>query len=80
MQALPTLYLCVLYLSQNKQRNLHIQRQMLVRITVMKSVYCAVRTGSLKKSLSFAFKGSISLPLELVLSFAVFRSKAGTEH
>ena len=39
LYVLPTLYLCVLYLSENKQR--------LVFITEMKSVYGAVRTGSL---------------------------------
>jgi hypothetical protein len=33
-----------------------------------------------ENSLSFSFKGLISLPLELVLSFEVVRSKADTQH
>ena len=41
LYVLPTLYLCVLYLSENKQQ---------LVITEMKSVYCAVRTGSLNKA------------------------------
>ena len=43
LYVLPTLYLCVLYLSENKQR-------LAPLITEMKSVYCAVRTGSLNKA------------------------------
>jgi hypothetical protein len=42
LYALPTLYLCVLYLSENKQR--------LVQFTEMESVYSAVRTGSLNEA------------------------------
>jgi hypothetical protein len=49
LYALPTLYLFVLYLSENKQRLLpHINWS--VFITEMKSVYSAVRTGSLNKA------------------------------
>ena len=44
--ALPTLYLCVLYLSENKQRLVQIYcTNWLVFITEMKSVYRAVWTG-----------------------------------
>jgi len=45
---LPTLYLCVLYLSENKQRLVPIYSiNWLVFITEMRSVYCVVWTGSL---------------------------------
>jgi len=47
LYALPTLYLCVLYLSQNKER--------LVPLSKMKSVYSAVRTGSLNKAVCTSF-------------------------
>ena len=49
---LPTLYLCVLYLSENKQTTTCVTYSInwLVFITEMKSVYCAVRTGSLNKA------------------------------
>jgi hypothetical protein len=44
---LPTLYLCGLYLSQNKTAiSAPIQHNWLVFITERKCVYCAVRTGS----------------------------------
>jgi len=49
--ALPTLYLCVLYLSENKQRLCATYSiNSLVFITEMKSIYCAVQTGSLNKA------------------------------
>jgi len=49
--ALPTLYLCVLYLSENKQRLVPLTAQTnWFFITEMKSVYSAVRTGSLNKA------------------------------
>jgi len=48
LYALPTLYSCVLYLSENKQRLVLLtSMNWLVFITEMKSVYSAVRTGSL---------------------------------
>ena len=51
LYVLPTLYLCVFYLSENKQRLVpHYSINWLVFITEMKSVYCAVRTGSLNKA------------------------------
>jgi hypothetical protein len=50
LYALPALYLCVLYLSENKQRLEPLSIKCLVFITEMKSVYCAVRTGSLNKA------------------------------
>jgi hypothetical protein len=46
LYALPTLYLWVLYLAENKQPLVPLINW-LVFITQMKSVYCAVRTGSL---------------------------------
>jgi hypothetical protein len=51
LYALSTLYLCVFYLSENKQwlESLN-TTSWLVFITEMKSVYSAVRTGSLNKS------------------------------
>ena len=49
LYALPALYLCVLYLYQNKQRFVS-QHKLTGFITEMKSVYCAVRTGSLNKA------------------------------
>ena len=48
--ALPTLYLCVLYLSENKQRLVPLTHKLTGFTTEMKSVYCAVRTGSLNKA------------------------------
>ena len=48
LYALPTLYLCVLFLSENKQRLVPLT----VFITEMKSVYSAVRTESLNKGVS----------------------------
>jgi len=51
LYALTTLHLCVLYLSQNKQRLVPLTAETdLVFITEMKSVYSAVRTGSLNKT------------------------------
>jgi len=47
MYTLPTLYLCVLYLSENKQRLVPLT---LVFQTEMKSVYSAVLTGYLNKA------------------------------
>jgi hypothetical protein len=58
--ALPTLYLCVLYLSENKQRLVPLTSSIitwLVFITEMKSVYSAVRTGSLNKAVCASSKG-----------------------
>ena len=53
LYALPTLYLCVLYLSENKQRLVPLNSiNWLVFITEMKSVYSAVRTGSLNEAVS----------------------------
>jgi hypothetical protein len=53
LYALPTLYLCVLYLSENKQRLVPLINW-LVFITEMKSFYCAVRTRSLNKGVCAA--------------------------
>ena len=51
LYVLPTLYLCVLYLSENKQRLLPLISQTdCFCITEMKRVYCAVRTWSLNKA------------------------------
>jgi hypothetical protein len=49
LYALPTLYSCVLYLSEKKTRLLP-YINWLVFITEMKSVYCVVRTGDLNKA------------------------------
>ena len=57
---LSTLYLCVLYLSENKQRLVPLINCS-VFITEMKSVYCAVRTGSLNKAVcASSLKGQLS--------------------
>ena len=57
LYALPTMYLCVLYLSENKQRTCATYSiNWLAFITEMKSIYSAVRTGALNK----AFCGSSS--------------------
>jgi len=51
LYALPTLYLCVLYLSENKTATCATYSlNWLVFIAEMKSVYSAVRTGSLNKA------------------------------
>jgi hypothetical protein len=56
LYALPTLYLCVLCLSQNKQRLVPLTA--LGFITEMKSVYSAVRIGSLNEAVcALSFKG-----------------------
>ena len=48
--ALPTLYLCVLYLSENEQRPVPLTHKLFGFITEMKSVYCMVQTGSLNRA------------------------------
>jgi hypothetical protein len=54
--ALPTLYLCVLYLSENKQRLVPLTALTdWVFVTEMKSVYSAVRIGSLNKAVCASF-------------------------
>ena len=56
LYVLPTLYLCVLYLSENKEATCATYSiNWLVFITEMKSVYCAVRTGSLNKAVCVSF-------------------------
>jgi hypothetical protein len=50
LYVLPTLYLCVLYLSENRATCATYSINWLAFITEMKSVYCAVRTGSLNKA------------------------------
>jgi len=50
LYALPTMYLCVLYLSENKQRLVPLKHKLFgFFITEMKSVFSAVRTVSLNK-------------------------------
>ena len=51
---LPTLYLCVLYLSETNSNYCH-SINWLVFITEMKSVFCAVRTGSLNKAVCASY-------------------------
>ena len=66
LYALPTLYLCVLYLSENKQRLVPLTAiNSLVFITEMKSVYSAVRIGSLYKAVCTL--SLITLPLILAV-------------
>jgi len=48
--------MCFVFISEQTATSAPIQRNWLVFITGMKSVYCAVRTGSLNKSLHFVFK------------------------
>ena len=50
LYVLPTLYLCVFYLSENKQRLATYTINCLVFITEMKSVYFAVWTEPLNKA------------------------------
>ena len=58
LYALPTLYLFVLYLSQQTATCATYSINWLVFITQMKSVYSAVRTGSLNKEVcASALKG-----------------------
>ena len=57
LYVLPTLYLCVFVFIWEQTATCAIySTNWLVFITEMKSVYCAVRTGSLNKSLHFVFK------------------------
>ena len=51
LYVLSALYLCVLYLSENKQRLV----PLIDFITKKKSVYCAVRTGSLYKAVCASY-------------------------
>jgi len=56
LYALPTLYLCDLYLSENKQRLVPLTALTdWFFITEMESVYSAVRTGSLNKTVCASF-------------------------
>ena len=56
LYVLPTLYLYVLYLSENKHATCTTYSiNWLVFITEMKSVYCAVRTGSLNKAVCASY-------------------------
>ena len=56
LYVLPTLYLCVLYLSWNKTTTCATYIiNWLGFITEMKSVYCAVRTGSLNKAVCASY-------------------------
>ena len=55
LYALPTLYLRVLYLSENKQQLVPLQHKPMGFITEMKSVYCAVRTGYLNKAVCASY-------------------------
>jgi len=50
MYALPTLYLCVLYLSQNKQRLCHLHHKVIGFYIRVENVYFVVRTGYLNKA------------------------------
>jgi hypothetical protein len=50
LYVLPTLYLCILYLSENKQRFCHLQHKLVGFYNRYENVYCAVRTGSLKEA------------------------------
>jgi len=50
LYALPTLYLCVLYLSEKNSVLYHLQHKLIGFYNEMKSVYSAVRTGSLNKA------------------------------
>ena len=63
LYALPTLYLCVLYLSEKKTATCATYSlNWLVFITEMESVYSAVRTGSLNKAVcASSLKGFIFL-------------------
>jgi hypothetical protein len=49
LYTLPTLYLCFLYLSENKQRLVPLKHKLIGFYNRMKSVYSAVRTGSLNE-------------------------------
>jgi len=56
LYALPTLYLCVLYLSEKNSDLCHLQHKLIgFFITEMESVYSAVRTGSLNKAACASF-------------------------
>jgi hypothetical protein len=55
MYALPILYLCVSYLSANKQRLVPFTSKLIGFITEMKSVYSAVRTVSLNEAVCVPF-------------------------
>ena len=71
LYVLPTQYLCVLYLSENKQRLVPLTASTdLVFITEMKSVYCAVRTGSLNKAVCASYlKGQSNIFRRITIAF-----------
>jgi hypothetical protein len=72
----PTLHLCVLYRSQNKQRLFpYTTLTDWLFITETESVYCAVRTGSLYiKQICVVFKGLITIFQRLVTDHYSFRN------
>ena len=75
LYALPTLYLCVLYLSGNTATWATYSINWLVFITEMKSVYSAVRTGSLNEAVcASALKGQncVCYPLETLRKLPYF--------
>ena len=61
LYAVSTLYLCVLCLSENKQRLVPLTQNKLIGfLTEKKSVYCVVRTGSLNKAVCAVGTGSLN--------------------
>jgi hypothetical protein len=58
LYALPTLCLCVLYLSEKNSDLCYLQHKLIAFITYMKIVYSAVRTVSLNKAVcALSLKG-----------------------
>ena len=55
LYALPTLYLRLLYLSETNSDLCHLQHKLIGFITQMKSIYSAVRTGSLNKAVCASY-------------------------
>ena len=55
LYALSTLYLCVLYLSRTNSDLCYLQHKLIGFITQTKSVYSAVRTGSLNKAVCASY-------------------------
>ena len=68
-----TVYLCVLCESENKQRLFHFTTltDWLVFITEMKSVYCALRTGSLNIIQLVIVLGPVAILLRATINFVM---------
>ena len=74
LYALPTLYLCVLYLSEKNSDLCHLDNKLIGFITEIRSVYSAVGTGPLNKAVYASFLKGYFYPY-LIGSYVCRRSR-----